>query len=144
MNLTKKIKTSLHETHESLNETFQWSHVFFDQKRVNVCEHTLNTVPSESFGKMPLEAVRDPSKTLMWHHVYRVFTYIYSLLIEKDTCDHQNISFKLPCVYVCLLSRDLFILLVKVPSFFSYFLCYPYFGTFLSTWCPKNINLIPY
>jgi len=37
--------------------------VFLDQTRVNVCEH-------------------------MRRHLYRVFTYIYSLLAEKDICDH--------------------------------------------------------
>ena len=38
-------------------------------------------------------------------------------------------------VFVCaLLSRDLFIFLVRVSFFFSYFLCYPYFGTFFFTW----------
>ena len=28
--------------------------VFFDQKRVNVCEHTVNMAPHESFGKVIL------------------------------------------------------------------------------------------
>jgi hypothetical protein len=35
-----------------------------------------------------------------------VFTYIYSLLIEKDICDRQNIPNKFPCVCVCLPSGD--------------------------------------
>ena len=61
------------------------------------------------------------SKTLMWRHLYCVFIYIYSLLIEKNICDHQNVSIKLPCVFVCLLSGDLFIFLVRVSSFFPYF-----------------------
>ena len=47
--------------------------------------------------------------------------YIYSLLFDKDICDCQNISVKLPCIYVCLSSGDLFIFLVRVSSFFSYF-----------------------
>ena len=38
----------------------------------------------------------------MW---YLLLDYIYSLLIEKGICDHQNLSFKL-CVCVCLSSRD--------------------------------------
>ena len=58
-------------------------------------------------------------KTLTWHSLDYVFTYIYSLLTEKDTCDRWNISFKLPCVCVCLLSGDLFIFSVRVSSFFS-------------------------
>jgi len=42
-------------------------------------------------------------------HLYRVFTYIYSLLIEKDIRDRQNISNKFPGVCVHLSSGDLFI-----------------------------------
>jgi SRP40, C-terminal domain. len=71
----------------------------------------VKTVPRESFGKL-------------------VFTYIYSLLIEKDICDCQNVSIKLLCVCVCLSPRDLFMFSVRV----SHLLCYPYFSTFLSKW----------
>jgi len=53
--------------------------------------------------------------------LYCVFTYTYSLLNERDICDCWNILVKLPCVYVCLSSGDLFILSVRVSSFFSYF-----------------------
>ena len=52
-----------------------------------------------------------------------VFTYIYSLLIEKDICDCRNVSIKLSCVCVSLLPEN-FIFSVRVSSFFSYFLCY--------------------
>jgi hypothetical protein len=67
-----------------------------------------------------------------------VFTYIYSLLIKKDICDRRNVSINLLYVCVCLLFRDLFIFSVRVYSFFSYFLCYPYFGTFLPTYKHKQ------
>ena len=63
---------------------------------VNVCEHMVKTAS-------------------------HVFTYIYSLLIEKDICDCQNVSIKLPCVCVCLLPGDLFIVSLRVSSSFSYF-----------------------
>ena len=53
-------------------------------------------------------------------HLYCVFTCIYSLLIEKDICDCQNISIKLPCVYLCLSSGELFIFSVRFPLY-SYF-----------------------
>ena len=43
------------------------------------------------------------SETVTWRRLYRMFTYIYSPLIEKDICDIQNVSVKLPCVYVWLL-----------------------------------------
>ena len=76
----------------------------------------------------------DEVKTLMWRHLYLVFTYIYYLLIEKDMCSHQNISIKFQCVCMCLSSRDYFIFLIRVFPFFSHFLCYSYFGTFLHTW----------
>ena len=32
-----------------------------------------------------------------WRHLYRVLTYIYSLLIEKDICDCRKVSVKLLC-----------------------------------------------
>ena len=57
----------------------------------------------------------------MWHLLYCVFTYIYSLLIEKDICDRQNISIKLPCVCVCLSSGDLFIFSIRDFSFLFQF-----------------------
>ena len=34
---------------------------------------------------------------------------VISMLIEKDICDKQNISFKPPCVFCGCLSSDLFI-----------------------------------
>ena len=82
--------------------------VFLNQKRVNVCEHTLNTAP-------------------------HVFTYIYSLPIKKDICDHWNVSVMLPYVYVCLSSGDVFIFSVSFLFLFL-FLCYSYLGSFLSMW----------
>ena len=47
---------------------------------------------------------------------------IYSLLIEKDISDRQNIPVKPTCVYVCLSSGTLFILLIRVSTFFPIFL----------------------
>ena len=34
--------------------------------------------------------------------------YIYSLLIEKEICDHWNVSVRYLCVYLCFSSRDFF------------------------------------
>ena len=62
-----------------------------------------------------------------------MFTYIHSLLIEKDGCDRRNISIKFPCVCVCLSYRNLQFL-VRVFPFLSLILCYLYVSTFLSTW----------
>ena len=45
------------QTHRNLTEKF--TDVFLDQKRVNVCEHTVKTAPCDSFGKVPPEWVRD-------------------------------------------------------------------------------------
>ena len=42
--------------------------------------------------------------------------------MEKDICDLQNVSIRLPCVCVCLSLRDLFILSLSVSRFCSYFL----------------------
>ena len=47
-------------------------------------------------------------RTLTWRRLYHVFTYIYSLLIEKYICDCQNISIKLPCVCFVLNSLHFF------------------------------------
>ena len=51
-----------------------------------------------------------------------MLTHIYSVLIEKDICDHQDISNKFPCVCVYFSSGDLFIFLVRVFPFFFHFL----------------------
>ena len=48
-----------------------------------------------------------------------MFTYIYSLLIEKDLYESQNVTYKILCalvVYLCLSSRDLFIFSVRISS----------------------------
>ena len=65
-----------------------------------------------------------------WRHLYCVFTYIYSILIGKYTCDDQSVSVKLLCVSVCLISGDLFIFFGKSLVFLFLFLCYQYFATF--------------
>ena len=61
------------------------------------------------------------SKTLMWCHLYRLFRYIYSPLIEKDLRDRRNISIKFLYVYLCLSSGDLFIFSIRVPAYFLFF-----------------------
>ena len=60
------------------------------------------------------------SESIRWCHLYCVITQIYFPLIKKGICDRQNISVRLPCVYVCLSTGDLFIFLVRVSSFFTY------------------------
>jgi hypothetical protein len=59
--------------------------------------------------------------TLTWCCLCHVFTYIYSLLIEKDIYDRWRVSIRLPFVFVCLSLGDLFTISVRVSSFFSYF-----------------------
>ena len=66
--------------------------VFFNRKRVNVCEHTTRTASLESLRC----------------RLCRGFTNNYSLPIEKDCCACQNISIQFPCVCVCLYFGDLF------------------------------------
>ena len=44
-----------------------------------------------------------------------------SFSLRRDICDCRKVSVKLPRVYVCLSSRDLFIFSVRVSSFFPYF-----------------------
>ena len=51
----------------------------------------------------------------------RVYTYIYTLLIDKSICDCWNVSIKLQCVCVCFSPGDLFIFSIRVSFFFSYY-----------------------
>ena len=67
------------------------------------------------------------TETLTWRRLYCVFTYIYSLPIEKDICDFRNVSVKLPCVYLCLSSflwqefrLPIPIFVLSVPLYFSF------------------------
>ena len=69
-----------------------------------------------------------------WRSLYHVFAYIYSLLIEKDICGRRNVSVKLLCTNMRLLSGDLVIFSVRVPSFFSYFCVIRTPVLSLSTW----------
>ena len=59
----------------------------------------------------------------MWPHgnvVFILCSHTFTLfLIEIDICDCRNVSVKLPCVYVCLSSRNLFIFSARVSSLFS-------------------------
>ena len=99
-----KISRQRHtQTHRSLIETFQRSQMSFSIRRTHSKDGT-----TWEFWKSS-------------HPLYCVFKYIYSLPIEKDICDHQSVSIKLPCVCMCLLSGYLFIFLVRFSSFFSYF-----------------------
>ena len=67
---------------------------------------------------------------------YCVFTYIYSLLIEKDLFECENISVKFPCVYLCFSSRDFFIFSVRVSPFLKFM-----FYFFMSTDHDQDPNL---
>ena len=65
-----------------------------------VCEHTTKMASLES------------------GHLYRVFAYIHSLLIEKDDCDRRNISIKFPCAFPMVISS---IFGKSFPFLFPYF-----------------------
>ena len=60
-------------------------------------------------------------KTLMWHHLYCEFTYVHTLLIDKDLCEHPNISINFPCslLYMSFIQRTL--RLIKAIHIYSYF-----------------------
>ena len=82
---------------------------------MNVCEHKVKVAPHEfleSATRGGCEKGRGEKEEGMEGklngHYLRLIPYIHSLLIEKDTCDRQNISIKFPCVCVCLSSGDLF------------------------------------
>ena len=63
-----------HKHMETYLKRFDDYKVFLNQKRVNVCEPTRR-------------------------HLYCVFTYISSLLIEKDICDCRNVPINRDCLY---------------------------------------------
>ena len=52
-----------------------------------------------------------------------MFTYVYSLLIEKDICDHRNIFQLSFHVFMCVFHQEIssFFSVIRVSSFFSYF-----------------------
>ena len=64
---------------------------------------------------------------------HRVFTFSYSLLIEKDICDRQNISIKFLCAF-CPKISSFSMSFSFLFNLFFFFFCYPCFGTFPSTW----------
>ena len=44
-------------------------------------------------------------------HLYCVFTYIYSFLMDKDLCESSNVSIKFPCallVHLCFRPETFF------------------------------------
>ena len=67
--------------------------------------------------------------TIMWHHLYCVFTYIYSLLIEEEICDCRNISSASVCLFVSFIWISLQFF-SKSFLFLLLFLCFLHFGTF--------------
>ena len=73
--------------------------VFLNHKRVNVCEHTCDAI-------------------------FVMFTYMHSLLNEKDACDRRNILIMFQCVCVCLSYGDLFNFWKEFFPFLSLILCY--------------------
>ena len=56
----------------------------------------------------------------IWN-IYCVFTYIYSLLIKKDICDHWNISVSFHCLCMSFIRRSLHFF---SKSFFFLFLLF--------------------
>ena len=76
---------------------FDFTDVFLNQKKVNWCKHTIK----------------------MLSHVFK---YIYSLLINKDICECQNVSGSLTDVFMCAFYPVIsWVFLVRVFSFFFYF-----------------------
>ena len=52
-----------------------------------------------------------------------MFTYIHSLLIEKDVCDRKNILIKFPCIYMSFPP--------EITSIFGKSLSFPLFSVIL-------------
>ena len=91
--------------------------------------------------------IKGKYRSLAWRHLYCVFIYIYSLLVEKGICECQNVLVKYQCVYVCLWAGDLLIFFCRnfpflyksIIVYFSYFFNYNYLCTFLHL---SNVSLV--
>ena len=79
-------------------------------------------------------------KMKRWCHLYTVFTYIYSLLIEKDLQEHWKISVKFPHIYMFHSSRGLSFSSVRNSPFQSYFCVIHTLEISVSTWFPVFIS----
>ena len=77
------------------------------------------------------------TRHFMWHHLYYVFTYIYSLLIEKGICDCRNVSIKFVNAYLFLSSGDPFIFSARFSHFILIFSVIHTSVLSLSTWSLK-------
>ena len=60
------------------------------------------------------------SESITRHGLYHVFTYIYSLLIEKDICDCQNVSVKLSCLCVPFIKKINYIMFINPITIIQY------------------------
>ena len=78
----------------------------------------------------------------MSHHIYSLFTYNYSLLIDRDFCESLNLWIKFPCalVYLCLSSRLLYFFCKGFPFLCYWELMYVYFY-FVFRWREKDQSI---
>ena len=114
-NSYKKMIKSLDVRHTEANWYISTiTDVFLHQKRVNICKHTV---------KMPHA---HGAIFTVCSHTFTLFRLRKTSVIVK--------TYQLPCVYWCLLSRDLFIFSVRVSSFHFYF-CN------IQKWLNKNFSL---
>jgi len=98
-----KGRNKLKEHTEILFKCFSFH---FRREQMYVCEHTVGHT------------------VVTMRYIYCVFTYIYSILIEKDLSKCRKVWIKFPCaplVYLCLSSGDLFIFSIRfcllIPTF---------------------------
>ena len=73
------------------------------------------------FSLHPLHSSSLPASHPTWWHLSKIHMVPSLPCVHICICDHQNVSMKLLYVSVCLSSGDLFIFLVRVSLFFSYF-----------------------
>ena len=76
------------------------------KKKENIAEALteMKRSPDESHAEASLIL---SSVTVKRRCPYRVFTYIHSILIEKDICECRNVSVVLSCIYMCFSCEDL-------------------------------------
>ena len=135
------MKRSLDESHtqklDSEESKCMWTHgkedsMWWFQKSATIVGVRQERWRISSISPPILSCTHSGGTFLNRHVVPSSCVHIYFLLIKKDICDCENVSFKLLYACVCLKCGDFYSFSVRVSPFLS--LYYPYFGAYFSLW----------
>ena len=74
------------------------------------------------------------SITLTWRHIFCAFTYIYSLLIEKDICDDETFHLSFHAFVSAFYPEISSFFQKEFPLYFPIFLCKISMNTDATSW----------